>query len=307
MRRGAPRPPVAVSISVCLLGFRAGLGAPRDASVCGRGGRLPFRCPCACVRACGPLPSVQTSVAVGAVGCARALARSRFVGCCGFSRDGGAERGVNGAERRRERRRGALVGLGSDPCVPIGAPQGHDGRCPRPAMRPRVAADAVGVARAVRTGRRVSGVGLVWACWIPARAATASHAGPFSGWLGPVLGSAAVGFLCCVPVATAVGWLNVSRFRRSPRPPGPRRGADPEAFAALHSPRSRAAVWGAAAVRSLGCRTPGGYGGQMAPPLLPLKNERLVRFVRTTAIPVLVGPRGPDHAAVASRRGMLPG
>ncbi|KAL2224888.1 UNVERIFIED_CONTAM: hypothetical protein Sindi_3006400 [Sesamum indicum] len=54
----------------------------------------------------------------------------------------------------------------------------------------------------VRNGR-VSGDWRVWACWIPARAATTSPASRFSRRPKRAPALAAVGFLCCIPIAKA--------------------------------------------------------------------------------------------------------
>ena len=59
-------------------------------------------------------------------------------------------------------------------------------------------------ARALCTEGRVSGGWLVWARWIPARAATTSHACHFNCWFGFTFGLADAGFLCCVPISKAV-------------------------------------------------------------------------------------------------------
>ena len=76
----------------------------------------------------------------------------------------------------------------------------------------------------VRNGR-VSGDWRVWACWIPARAATTSPASRFSRRPKRAPALAAVGFLCCIPIAKA--------FHCPERP----------VFALRCTPRGRGAGW----------------------------------------------------------------
>ncbi|KAL2225533.1 UNVERIFIED_CONTAM: hypothetical protein Sindi_3128200 [Sesamum indicum] len=113
----------------------------------------------------------------------------------------------------------------------------------------------------VRNGR-VSGDWRVWACWIPARAATTSPASRFSRRPKRAPALAAVGFLCCIPIAKAFHCPErpVFALRCTPRGRGAgwtsRRPLCPTSRARPHVPGSLAHC---VVARSLGCGTHGGY------------------------------------------------
>lgn len=115
----------------------------------------------------------------------------------------------------------------------------------------------------VRNGR-VSGDWRVWACWIPARAATTSPASRFSRRPKRAPALAAVGFLCCIPIAKAFHCPErpVFALRCTPRGRGAgwtsRRPLCPTSRARPHVPGSLAHC---VVARSLGCGTHGGYEG----------------------------------------------
>ncbi|KAL2237608.1 UNVERIFIED_CONTAM: hypothetical protein Sindi_0952500 [Sesamum indicum] len=113
----------------------------------------------------------------------------------------------------------------------------------------------------VRNGR-VSGDWRVWACWIPARAATTSPASRFSRRPKRAPALAAVGFLCCIPIAKAFHCPERPVFRPALHPSGrgagwtSRRPLCPTSRARPHVPGSLAHC---VVARSLGCGTHGGY------------------------------------------------
>ncbi|KAL0381918.1 UNVERIFIED_CONTAM: hypothetical protein Slati_4592900 [Sesamum latifolium] len=143
----------------------------------------------------------------------------------------------------------------------------------------------------VRNGR-VSGDWRVWACWIPARAATTSPASRLSRRPKRHLALAEVGFLCCIPIARAFCCPErpVSALRRSSRGCG-------AGWTSKHTlcPTSRARlhVLGLLAhgvvARSLGCGT---HCGHEARGLCLPRKTSVLRFVRTTPVAVL----GSSHA-----------
>ncbi|KAL2227530.1 UNVERIFIED_CONTAM: hypothetical protein Sindi_2111700, partial [Sesamum indicum] len=108
----------------------------------------------------------------------------------------------------------------------------------------------------------VSGDWRVWACWIPARAATTSPASRFSRRPKRAPALAAVGFLCCIPIAKAFHCPErpVFALRCTPRGRGAgwtsRRPLCPTSRARPHVPGSLAHC---VVARSLGCGTHGGY------------------------------------------------
>ncbi|KAL0381915.1 UNVERIFIED_CONTAM: hypothetical protein Slati_4562500 [Sesamum latifolium] len=138
----------------------------------------------------------------------------------------------------------------------------------------------------VRNGR-VSGDWRVWACWIPARAATTSPASRLSRRPKRHLALAEVGFLCCIPIARAFCCPErpVSALRRSSRGCG-------AGWTSKHTlcPTSRARlhVLGLLAhgvvARSLGCGT---HCGHEARGLCLPRKTSVLRFVRTTPVAVL--------------------
>ncbi|KAL2246338.1 UNVERIFIED_CONTAM: hypothetical protein Sindi_2902000 [Sesamum indicum] len=115
----------------------------------------------------------------------------------------------------------------------------------------------------VRNGR-VSGDWRVWACWIPARAATTSPASRFSRRPKRAPALAAVGFLCCILIVKAFHCPErpVFALRCTPRGRGvgwtSRRPLCPTYRARPHVPGSLAHC---VVARSLGCGTHGGYEG----------------------------------------------
>ncbi|KAL0386222.1 UNVERIFIED_CONTAM: hypothetical protein Sradi_3016500 [Sesamum radiatum] len=107
----------------------------------------------------------------------------------------------------------------------------------------------------VRNGR-VSGDWRVWACWIPARAATTSPASRLSRRPKRAVALAAVGFLCCIPIAKAFYRPErpVSALCRAPRGCGAGRTSK---HTLCPTSRARPHVLGLLAhgvvARSLGC------------------------------------------------------
>ncbi|KAL2243495.1 UNVERIFIED_CONTAM: hypothetical protein Sindi_0467500 [Sesamum indicum] len=128
-------------------------------------------------------------------------------------------------------------------------------------MRRGTAGVGLSARHCVRNGR-VSGDWRVWACWIPARAATTSPASRFSRRPKRAPALAAVGFLCCIPIAKAFHCPErpVFALRCTPRGRGAgwtsRRPLCPTSRARPHVPGSLAHC---VVARSLGCGTHGGY------------------------------------------------
>ncbi|KAL0288928.1 UNVERIFIED_CONTAM: hypothetical protein Sradi_7085600 [Sesamum radiatum] len=134
-------------------------------------------------------------------------------------------------------------------------------------------ASACAFGHCVRNGR-VSGDWLVWACWIPARAATTPPASRFSRRHKRAPALAAVGFLCCVPVAKAFYCPErpVSVPRRAPRGCGVGRTSRHTLCPAIRvRPCALGPLDHGVVARSLGC---GKHGGYEAPGLCLPRNKR---------------------------------
>ncbi|KAL2230988.1 UNVERIFIED_CONTAM: hypothetical protein Sindi_1693200 [Sesamum indicum] len=154
----------------------------------------------------------------------------------------------------------------------------------------------------VRNGR-VSGDWRVWACWIPARAATTSPASRFSRRPKRAPALAAVGFLCCIPIAKAFHCPERPVFAPALHPSGPRRGVDLKAPAVSHVPRTaaRARVVGPLRRRPISRMRNTRWVPRPRPLFAPKASVR--RFVRTTPATVL----GSSHAGGRGRYSLFDG
>ena len=149
----------------------------------------------------------------------------------------------------------------------------------------------------------MSGGWLVWACWIPAWAATAWLSRLFSWSPKCVLALVAhVSFLCCIPSMRALSWLKKSRFHPVLCLSGLRCGVDLKAPSVFHFPHVSTRVWVVGPrwrARSLGC---GKFSGHEALGPYLSRNKAFYASCERRSLPFWLSPRGLAHAVSTSMR-----